>query len=135
MRSFVYPNPEDKSKVIAVSIVDPDLDPLKEISPEGFFVNEGELDPNLQRWFECVEIKGKSLEINLSKAREKTRARLRAERRPLLEELDVQFQRSLEKSSKINTSIVAEKNRLRNITSLVDSCGTLEELSKLSVSQ
>jgi hypothetical protein len=68
--------------------------------------------------------------INFGKAKAITKERLREERTPLLEAKDVAFQRALEKG--VDTSaIVAEKNRLRAITDLVDSAQTLEELKNL----
>jgi hypothetical protein len=60
-----------------------------------------------------------------------TKNRLRLEREPLLAEQDVLFQRALETSAD-KTAIVAEKNRLRNITGLADTCTTTAELRALS---
>jgi hypothetical protein len=60
------------------------------------------------------------------------KTRLRNERIPLLAAQDVAFQRALE-SGADTTAIVAEKQRLRDITNLVDSCNTLDELSALKV--
>jgi uncharacterized protein YdaT len=68
--------------------------------------------------------------INLNKAKDITKNRLRAERTPLLQEQDVAFQRALE-SSADTSAIVAEKQRLRDITSLADSATTIEELKEL----
>jgi hypothetical protein len=68
--------------------------------------------------------------INLDKAKEVTKARLRAERTPLLQAQDVEFQRALEAGSD-TTAIVAEKQRLRDITVLADQATTLEELKTL----
>lgn len=69
--------------------------------------------------------------INMDKAKEITKARLRVEREPLLLAQDVLFQRAQE-SNADTTAIVAEKNRLRNITSLADACTTTDELRALS---
>ena len=69
--------------------------------------------------------------IDFSKAQAITKDRLRAERTPLLAALDVAFQRALESGSD-TAAIVAEKQRLRDITSLVDSCTTTDELKALS---
>ena len=69
--------------------------------------------------------------INLDKAKEITKARLRSEREPLLQAQDVLFQRALETSAD-TAAIVAEKQRLRDITNLVDGCTTTEELRGLS---
>jgi hypothetical protein len=68
--------------------------------------------------------------INLNKAKDITKDRLRSERAPLLQALDVQFQRALE-SSGGTAAIVAEKQRLRDITQLVDIAQTPDELKVL----
>ena len=70
--------------------------------------------------------------INIAKAREITKDRLRFDRQPLLSNLDIQFQRALETGAP-TAAIVAEKQRLRDITNLPDSCNTIEELRALSV--
>jgi hypothetical protein len=70
------------------------------------------------------------IKINFDKAKEITKDRLREERLPLLQKLDVEFQKALETGAD-TTAIVAEKNRLRDITKLPDSCNTLEELKAL----
>ncbi len=68
--------------------------------------------------------------IDINKAKEITKDRLRAERTPLLEAQDVAFQRALE-SGADTSAIVAEKQRLRDITNLVDDADTVEELKAL----
>ena len=68
--------------------------------------------------------------INLDKAKEITKERLREEREPLLAAQDVAFQRALETGAD-TSSIVAEKQRLRDIANLVDSATMLDELKAL----
>jgi hypothetical protein len=68
--------------------------------------------------------------IDINKAKEITKDRLRIERKPLLEAQDVAFQRALEANAD-TSAIVAEKQRLRDITKLVDTKNTLEELKLL----
>ena len=68
--------------------------------------------------------------INFTKAQALTKDRLRAERKPLLEAQDVLFQRALE-TGKDATAIVKEKQRLRDVTKLVDAATTLDALKKL----
>jgi hypothetical protein len=68
--------------------------------------------------------------INVDKAKEITKERLRAERAPLLQAQDVAFQRALEEGAD-TTAIVAEKQRLRDITQLADTAQTPEELKAL----
>jgi hypothetical protein len=69
--------------------------------------------------------------IDFAKAQALTKDRLRAERTPLLAAQDVLFQRALESNSD-TAAIVAEKQRLRDITNLVDACTTTDELKALS---
>ena len=70
------------------------------------------------------------ISIDIDKAKAITKSRLRAERAPLLAGLDVAFQRALESGSN-TAAIVAEKQRLRDITNLVDTCTTTDELRSL----
>jgi hypothetical protein len=70
--------------------------------------------------------------INIDKAKEITKKRLRVERTPLLQEQDVAFQRALESNSD-TSEIVAEKQRLRDITKLADEATTLDELKNITV--
>lgn len=71
------------------------------------------------------------ISINIDKARELTKNRLRAERAPLMTALDIAFQRALE-SGADTSAIVAEKQRLRDVTALADACTTPEELRALT---
>ena len=70
--------------------------------------------------------------VNIDKAKDITKDRLRAERKSLLEAQDVLFQRALE-SGDDTTAIVAEKQRLRDITNQVDSMTTVDELKGASI--
>ena len=65
--------------------------------------------------------------VNITKAKEITKDRLRVERKPLLEQLDVDFQRALEAGADTST-IVAKKQALRDATIQIDSMTTIEEL-------
>jgi hypothetical protein len=68
--------------------------------------------------------------INLNKAKEIKKTQLRAERTPLLHAQDVAFQRALEEGTD-TAVIVAEKQRLRDITQLADQATTIEELKTI----
>lgn len=70
--------------------------------------------------------------INLDKAKLITKQRLREERTPQLAAQDVAFQRALE-SGADTSAIVAEKQRLRDITALADAATTPEELKSIQV--
>lgn len=72
------------------------------------------------------------MQVNFGKAQDITKDRLRIDRKPLLEEQDVLFMRATE-SGADTTGIVAEKQRLRDVTDQVDSMTTLEELKGVQV--
>jgi hypothetical protein len=70
--------------------------------------------------------------VDINKAKDITKDRLRAKRKPLLEAQDVAFQRALEDGSD-TSAIVNEKQRLRDITKQVDAANTLEELKLMEI--
>ena len=70
--------------------------------------------------------------VNLSKAKEITKDRLRGERKPLLAEQDILFMKAQEAGTS-TTDIVTEKNRLRDVTKLADSATTTDELKAIEV--
>ena len=72
------------------------------------------------------------LTVNLDKAKEVRKENLRGQRKPLLEAQDILFMQAQE-SGADTTAIVAEKQRLRNITKDVDSCTTTDELKALTI--
>ena len=66
------------------------------------------------------------IKINNEKAIEITKEKIRAIREPMFAKLDVEFQMALEKGTD-TSSIVAEKQRLRDLTDLAND-KTVEEL-------
>lgn len=70
--------------------------------------------------------------VNFVKAQEITKQRLRQQRIPAFATLDVEFQRAFENQSD-TSSIIAEKQRLRDITLLADTATTLEQLKAISI--
>ena len=70
--------------------------------------------------------------INLDKAKDITKDRLRADRSSLLEAQDILFMKAQETGAD-TTDIVAEKQRLRDITKDADACTTTDQLKALSV--
>lgn len=72
------------------------------------------------------------IEHDMVKCREMTKERLRADRAPLLSAQDVAFQRALETNSS-TAAIVAEKQRLRDVTKMVTDSLSLDELKALRV--
>ena len=72
--------------------------------------------------------------ISIPKAKDITKDRLRIDRKPLLEAQDVLFMQAQE-SGADTTDIVAEKQRLRDITKDADTCTTTDQLKALSVEE
>lgn len=72
------------------------------------------------------------IKINFEKAKDITKDRLRAERKPLLEALDVEAIRSMSNSEKL-AEVEAAKQVLRDVTKVVDTVETLDELKALTV--
>lgn len=68
----------------------------------------------------------------IDKAKEIHKDRLRAERKPLLEELDVKYIRNLEDGGEVS-GIINEKQRLRDITKLVDKCKTIDAIKAINI--
>ena len=68
--------------------------------------------------------------VNLDKAKNITKEGIRRKRKSLLEAQDVAFQRALE-SGADTTAIVAEKQRLRDLTNPVDDCNDTDALKIL----
>ena len=100
---------------------------------KGAMIVEQSALPNQHNdFFDAWELVDGKVEVSLAKATEITKKRLRAEREPLLAAQDVAFQRALESGSD-TSAIVAEKQRLRDITSLADAETTLEGLRAIKV--
>jgi hypothetical protein len=72
------------------------------------------------------------IKINLDKAKEITKDRLRQERVPLLEGNDKQYIIAIKDGLDIDP-IMEERQRLLNITQLADAALTVEELKEITV--
>jgi hypothetical protein len=100
-------------------------------TPAGsIIVNTADLPNQYNDFFDAWELVSGKVEVSKDNAVEITKKRLRAEREPLLAAQDVLFQRALEAGSN-PAAIVAEKNRLRDITAQATEAKTLEELRSI----
>jgi hypothetical protein len=99
-------------------------------TPAGsLIVNTSDL-PTDNDFFDAWELADGVVTVSLAKAKDITKKRLRAEREPLLQAQDVAFQRAQEANAD-TTAIVAEKQRLRDVTTLADTATTLAGLRSL----
>ena len=104
----------------------------KDTPSNSIIVDSADLPQADNDFFNAWELADGVVSVNLDKAKEITRARLRVERAPLLAAQDVAYMRAVETGADV-TAIVAEKQRLRDITNLVDVCATTQELRELTV--
>ena len=104
----------------------------KDTPSHSIIVDSADLPESDNDFFDAWELNDGVVSVNLNKAKVITKNRLRAEREPLLAAQDVAFQRALETGAD-TTAIVAEKQRLRDITNLADACTTTAELRALGV--
>lgn len=72
------------------------------------------------------------IKIDLLRAKDITKDRLRAERTPLLNALDIEMMKNLSDTAKL-AEIEAKKQRLRDITKAVDTLETVDELKGVTV--
>lgn len=70
--------------------------------------------------------------INIDKAKDITKDRLREERKPKLEALDIQFMQAQETGAD-TTDIVNKKQQLRDAPAQVDTMTTVEEIKAASL--
>lgn len=108
-------------------------DVLSKDCPEGaIIVDSDSLPIEHSDFFNAWELTGTVVTVSLAKAKTITKDRLRNERQPLLQAQDVAFQRALETGAD-TSAIVAEKQRLRDITKLADQATTLDELKQITI--
>ena len=105
----------------------------KDTPSHSIIVQDYELPQADNDFFNAWELANGVVTVNLAKAKEITKQRLRAERAPLLDAQDVLYMRALE-AGQDTTAIVAEKQRLRDVTALADACTTTAELRALNTS-
>ena len=72
------------------------------------------------------------IKIDIAKAKDITKDRLRVERKPKLEALDVEFIKAQETGAD-TSDIVAKKQLLRDATNQVDTMTTVEELKSATL--
>lgn len=104
----------------------------KDTPSTSIIVQESELPQADNDFFNAWELANGVVTVNLDKAKEITKARLRDDRAPLLAAQDVLYMRATEAGAD-TSAIVAEKQRLRDVTGLVDACTTTAELRALEV--
>lgn len=99
---------------------------------QSYIVSASTLPEEDNDFFDAWEQTRGVVTVNIEKAKEITKRRLRMEREPLLAAQDVLYMRALEAGTD-TSAIVAEKQRLRDVTNQVNTCTTPAELRALTV--
>lgn len=102
----------------------------KDTPDHSIIVDFSELPEEHNEFFDAWRLIDGVVSVNLDKAKEITKTRLRHQREALFTSLDVQYMRATEQGQD-TSAIVAEKQRLRDITTLADQANTLDELKAL----
>jgi|TARA_R110000868_G_scaffold174926_1_gene411780 hypothetical protein len=84
------------------------------------------------RTFRNAWVLDNEITVDIPKAKVITKNKLREERKPLLEAQDILFMQAQESGTDIS-SIVTEKQRLRDITNQVDNMTTVDELKGATI--
>ena len=129
---IIYKNPNGTNVFVCTPSGEVPIETvLTKDCPMGAIIVDTESLPQFDEFFDAWELDDTTVSVNFTKAQAITKTRLRNERTPLLAAQDILFQRALETGAD-TTAIVAEKNRLRDITNLVDTASTLDELQSLT---
>jgi len=73
------------------------------------------------------------LKEDIPKSKEIWKEKIRQDRKPMLESLDVDYQRADEDKDEVKKAdIIKEKNRLRDITDLIDKCKTTKQIKSIT---
>jgi hypothetical protein len=134
MKRIIYTN-NDGGVSIVIPTGEVDIDTLiTTVVPQGAnysVIDDADLPAD--RTFRGAWVKsGDAIDHDIEKAQIITKERLRADRVPLLEKLDIDYMKAIEINAD-TSKIVAEKQRLRDITKQVDNVTNLADLKKITV--
>jgi hypothetical protein len=104
----------------------------KDCPDHAIIVDDSELPKEHNDFFNAWEIVNSKVTVNIDKAKDITKDRLRAERKPKLEALDVEQMKVLGDQDAIN-AIDGLKQQLRDAPAQVDNLTTVEELKAVTL--
>ena len=132
MKTIVYTSENGNAAVagIAADVTEADaLVALQKEHPDAQLIDAADL-PKDQDFFDAWVFESGRVHVSMEKARVVAKQKIRITRQPLLAELDVAFQRALETGSD-TSSIVAQKQKLRDATKLADDAATIDDLRQV----
>lgn len=104
--------------------------------PQGldYYIVDADELPEDRAFREAWVVDGGAIDIDLDKAKDAWKEKLRQDRAPLLEALDIDFMRAVENSDTVKQNQVKDQKQvLRDITNLVDAAETLEDIKAITV--
>jgi hypothetical protein len=117
--------------VIDESNIDAIFKKIKSANADAKIIEQSDLPNKDQDFFNAWELVNGNIIVNIEKAKEIAKEKLRNQREPLLAAQDIAFQRALELKQDTKL-IVEEKQRLRDITKLVDNLSDLDEIRAIT---
>lgn len=132
MKVYIIKNILDNRRIALFTPAFPvTLEEVKEkIDKDAIELDERDL-PLDNYWFNAMTYENGKVIINIELAKEQTIKRIREERKSVLEQLDILFQRAIEGKKK-KQKIEEEKQRLRDLPLVVENM-TLEEMKNLKI--
>lgn len=131
MQVIIYTNSNGNVSVcIPSGEIDIEAVKAKDTPQGSVIVDDSQLPQGEDDFFDAWRLVDGVVSVDIDAAKAITKNRLRFERAPLMAAQDVLFQRALETNAD-NSAIIAEKQRLRDITNLADACSTTSELRAL----
>lgn len=135
MIRYIYMNGNDINycSVTSVDLI-PVFNPLL-TEVDYRIIEDEELDSLDQMFMHAYEMdSNKDLVLNLTKAKEIQKNKIRRERELHFKKLDYEFMRALEQNDTVKqSSIVSRKQELRDMPSLVDLADTIEDIKSVRV--
>lgn len=105
---------------------------IKDCPAGAIVINNSELPNEYDEFFNAWRLIDEKVIVNFELAKDITKDRLRTERKPMLESLDVVQLRNLN-NPEVLAEIEAKKQALRDATNQVDTMTTLDELKAASL--
>lgn len=129
---IVFENEKDNSLSICFPTGDLPIEEIleKDCPKNALIIDKQSLPEKDRDFYKAWRLINSEVKIDLNIAKEIAKERLRIERDVLLKQQDIAFQIAIE-NNQDTSSIIAEKNRLRNITMLVDEAISLDDLRSI----
>lgn len=131
MKYIIHKNHTNNSVLVTVPSGELSIEEvlIKDCPQGAFIVDKSDL-PNFDEFFDAWELNNKTVSVNINKAKEIWKNKIRLSRTSAFEILDAEYMIALEKNIS-TTEIVTTKQILRDLPLQVDSALTLDEIKSV----